>query len=224
MATNTQTFVFDAYGTLLDVNAAVKKEIASFGETGEAFAGLWRTRQLEYCWTRTLMNRYANFWAVTEEALDYALRSFNLDQDRKLRERLLKSYFELSAHPDARDALRLLKAKGARLAVLSNGTNDMLQAALEAGGLLEYMDAVLSVDDLKIYKPDPRVYQYVCDRLDVTPEKVVFVSSNSWDLAGGSSFGFKVARINRTGGAREYEFADFHSEHRSLVELAELAQ
>ncbi|GAB2878378.1 haloacid dehalogenase type II [Paraburkholderia jirisanensis] len=222
MSQQIEAFVFDAYGTLLDVNAAVAKNVSSFGEKGDAFAALWRARQLEYSWTRALMNRYADFWTATEEALLFTLRTFKLDKDEALRSRLLKSYFELGAHPDALDALTRLKATGVKLAVLSNGTNEMVRAALKAGGLLAFMDAVLSVDDLKLYKPDPRVYQYACDRLEVTPERVVFVSCNSWDLAGAASFGFRSARINRTDGPPEYEFAPLYSEHRSLGELPAL--
>ncbi|HVE10436.1 MAG TPA: haloacid dehalogenase type II [Paraburkholderia sp.] len=222
MASQIEAFVFDAYGTLLDVNAAVAKHVSAFGERGDAFAALWRARQLEYSWTRALMNRYADFWTLTEDALLFALRTFGLDHDEALRQKLLKAYFELGAHPDALDALTRLKATGVKLAVLSNGTNEMVRAALQAGGLLEFMDAVLSVDDLKLYKPDPRVYQYACDRLEVTPDQVVFVSCNNWDLAGAASFGFRSARINRTGAPPEYEFASLASEHRSLGELPSL--
>jgi 2-haloacid dehalogenase len=222
MSDGIRAFVFDAYGTLLDVNAAVKRNAVSVGDKADAFAAMWRARQLEYCWTRTMMNRYEDFWAVTEEALVYTLRTFGLDRDSDLKERLLSAYFVLDAHPDAREALTRLKAAQVKISVLSNGTNQMIKAALEAGGLLEFMDAALSVDDLKVYKPDPRVYQYACDTLNVKPDEVVFVSSNTWDLAGASSFGFKAARINRTQSPPEYEFAKLHSEHRSLVELATL--
>jgi 2-haloacid dehalogenase len=222
MSDDIRAFVFDAYGTLLDVNAAVKRNMSSFGDTGDAVAAMWRSRQLEYSWTRMLMGRYADFWTLTEDALSFALRTFKLDHDKQLKERLLKSYFVLDAHPDAREALTRLKESEVRISVLSNGTNQMVRAALEAGGLLELIDEVLTVDELKIYKPDPRVYQYACDTLNVKPNQVVFVSSNSWDLAGASSFGFRAARINRSGAAREYEFASLHSEHRSLVELATL--
>jgi 2-haloacid dehalogenase len=217
-----EAFVFDAYGTLLDVNAAVARNVSSFGERGDAFAALWRARQLEYSWTRSLMNRYADFWTATEDALLFSLRTFGLEHDEALRQRLLKSYFELDAHPDALDALTRLKATGVKLAVLSNGTHEMVSAALKAGGLLQWMDAVLSVDDLKIYKPDPRVYQYACERLQVRPDQAIFVSCNSWDLAGAASYGFRAARINRTAAPPEYEFAPLASEHRSLAELPSL--
>jgi 2-haloacid dehalogenase len=222
MSDGIRAFVFDAYGTLLDVNAAVKRNAASMGEKADAFAAMWRSRQLEYCWTRTMMNRYEDFWTVTEEALVYTLRTFRLDHDEDLKARLLSAYFVLDAHPEARQALARLKDSQVKISVLSNGTNQMIKAALEAGGLLEFIDAALSVDDLKVYKPDPRVYQYACDTLNVKPSQVVFVSSNAWDLAGASSFGFKAARINRSQLPPEYEFAGLHSEHRSLVELATL--
>jgi 2-haloacid dehalogenase len=222
MSDSIRAFVFDAYGTLLDVNAAVKRNGASLGDKADAFAAMWRARQLEYCWTRTMMNRYEDFWTVTEEALVYTLRTFRFDHDKELKERLLSAYFVLDAHPDARDALTRLKDSQVKISVLSNGTNQMIKAALEAGGLLEFIDVALSVDDLKIYKPDPRVYQYACDTLNVKPAEVVFVSSNTWDLAGAASFGFKAARINRTQAAPEYEYVKLHSEHRSLGELVTL--
>jgi 2-haloacid dehalogenase len=168
------------------------------------------------------MNRYADFWVATEEALLFTLRTFGLDHDKELKERLLRAYFVLDAHPDARDALIKLKDSHVKISVLSNGTNQMVTAALDAGGLLEFIDVVMSVDDLKIYKPDPRVYQYACDTLNVKPSEVMFVSCNSWDLAGASTFGFKAARINRKHSAPEYEFARLHSEHRSLGELVTL--
>jgi 2-haloacid dehalogenase len=214
--------VFDAYGTLFDVNSAVSRNAREVGNSAEAVSALWRQRQLEYSWTRTLMGRYADFWEITGESLDFALKSYNLEDRVGLKERLMGAYLELSAYPDAGQTLRNLKAMGLKVAILSNGTNSMLDAALNASGLSTLLDACLSVDELKVYKPDPRVYQLACDRLGVSPEQVCFVSSNAWDLGGASAFGFNVVRINRQMAPLEYGFAPLREQLRSLAELPAL--
>ena len=211
--------VFDAYGTLLDVNAAVLDNASSVGDRAGALAATWRGRQLEYSWTRALMDRYADFWEITQAALDYTLRLYCLEHDEALRESLLQSYFSLRAHGDSLPALKAIAESGVAIAVLSNGTNDMLESALKAGGLRNHIGKVLSVDGLKTYKPDPKVYQYACDCLDVAAENILFVSCNLWDLAGASSFGFQTARVNRDGGPVEYEFAQLGVVLTSLTEL-----
>jgi 2-haloacid dehalogenase len=215
-----RTCVFDAYGTLLDVHAAVMKNAADVGECAEALSALWRQRQLEYSWTRTLMGRYVNFWKLTEEALTFALRTYKVETRAGLKERLLRAYFELDAYPDASSTLQTLKAQGYETAVLSNGSYDMLQAALSASNLTTLVDECLSVDELQVYKPDPRVYQFTCDRLNVRPREVCFVSSNAWDLAGAGAFGFLTVRINRLGSPLEYEFSPLRHQLKSLSELS----
>jgi 2-haloacid dehalogenase len=214
--------VFDAYGTLLDINSAIAQNSASIVENVDALAALWRQRQLEYTWTRSLMKRYADFWELTEAALEYALSTLGLAGRAGLRDSLMNSYLKLAAYPDVAETLRELRSLGVATAILSNGTPKMLQEALRANNLTTYIDACLSVDELKIYKPDPRVYQLVCDQLGVSAQQVWFVSSNAWDVAGAASFGFNAVWINRQNYAREYHFAPIHSELRSLSEISAL--
>jgi len=211
--------VFDAYGTLLDINSAVSRNSAPVGEVADALSSLWRQRQLEYTWTRSLMNRYADFWEITKDALEYALESFHLDHHDGLKESLMASYLQLAAYPDVFDTLQKIKSLGLITAVLSNGTPHMLREALQANHLSTYFDACLSVDELKVYKPHPRVYELACNRLGVSAEQVCFISANAWDLAGAASFGFNTVRINRDDLAREYEFAALHSQQRSLNDV-----
>jgi 2-haloacid dehalogenase len=221
MLESVRACVFDAYGTLLDIHSAVSQNSASVGEVADAFSSLWRQRQLEYTWTRSLMNQYADFWELTKDALEYALERFRLHDDG-LKESLMNSYLELAAYPDAADTLQKIRSMGRITAVLSNGTPHMLREALQANHLSTYFDACLSVDELKVYKPDPRVYELACNRLGVLPQQVCFVSANAWDLAGAASFGFNTVWINRDTLAREYKFASLHSEQRSLSEVPAL--
>jgi 2-haloacid dehalogenase len=219
MLDSIRTCVFDAYGTLLDVNSAVTSNAAAVGATSDPLAALWRQRQLEYTWTRSLMKRYTDFWAITEEALDYALETFSLQEKPGLKQALMKSFLELRAYPDVAPALQQIKTLGFGTAVLSNGTLHMLLQAVEASDLLPYIDLCLSVHELKVYKPDPSVYQYACGRLGISPAQICFVSSNVWDLAGAASFGFRAVRLNRNNQPQEYKFAPGHDEIYSLTEL-----
>jgi 2-haloacid dehalogenase len=168
------------------------------------------------------MNRYADFWQVTEEALDFALKTHALNRDADLKNSLLQSYLSLTAYPDAAQTLAQIAALDLTIAILSNGTPHMLQEALRANQLQELIDPCLSVDEIKIYKPDPRVYQLACDRLDLSPAQICFISSNPWDLAGAASFGFKAVRINRQNSAEEYAFAATHAQVSTLAELPAL--
>lgn len=214
--------VFDAYGTLLDVHSAVMKNALKVGESAAALSNLWRQRQLEYSWTRSLMGTYVDFWQITVEALEFAMQTYKLEADDALKECLLNAYFELSAYPDTADTLKALKEQGYVTAIFSNGNDEMLQGAVRAGKLGHVLDACLSVDELKLYKPDPRVYQLVCDRLNVQKHEVCFVSSNAWDIAGAGSFGFKTVRINRQNGPLEYHFAPFVRQVQALADLPAL--
>jgi 2-haloacid dehalogenase len=211
-------FVFDAYGTLFDVHAA----IARCGEAGpEAgrLSEIWRTKQLEYSWTLTLAGHYTDFWALTERALDYALARVPA-VDKALKPKLLEAYFRLEAFPDARGALKALKAKGHRTGILSNGSPKMLAGAVEAAGIGGDLDAVLSVDALKMYKPRPEVYRLVTDHYRCRAGDVTFVSSNRWDVMAGTSVGFNAYWINR--GKLPDEYADFPPK-RVLSDLTSLA-
>ncbi|HYD70997.1 haloacid dehalogenase type II [Azospirillum sp.] len=190
--------VFDAYGTLLDVTAAARHCRADLGDSADALAAVWRAKQLEYTWVRTLMGAYADFWQVTGEALDYAL-DLHGRTDPALRAKLMELYFRLDAFPDAGPALEALRGRGLRTAILSNGSPPMLAGAVDSAKLRPLLDHVLSVDPLRLYKPHPSVYQLACDRLDLKPAEILFVSSNGWDAAGAGAFGFKVAWLNRAG-------------------------
>jgi 2-haloacid dehalogenase len=196
-------YVFDAYGTLFNVHAAIARHRAAAGVDAERFSEIWRTKQLEYTWTLTLAGHYVDFWALTERALDYTFARVP-SVDRALRPKLLDAYMKLDAFPDARAVLTELKARGARLAILSNGSPRMLGAAVEAAGIAGLLDAVLSVDAVRLYKPRPEVYALVTDALAIAPSDATFVSSNRWDVMGAASFGFKALWVNRTRAPDEY--------------------
>ena len=213
-------FIFDAYGTLFDVHAAIARHQQEMGPDAGRISAMWRTKQLEYSWTSTLAGHYADFWVLTERALDFALASFP-SANEALKPKLLDAYFRLDAFPDARAALKSLKAKGCRTGILSNGSPAMLKAAVDAARIGNNLDAVLSVDTLKMFKPRPEVYGLVtehfkCDRSDVT-----FVSSNRWDVMAGVSVGFRAIWINRSKLPDEY--ADF-APAQILTDLNSLAQ
>ncbi|MBI1207077.1 MAG: haloacid dehalogenase type II [Azospirillum sp.] len=195
---NIAACVFDAYGTLLDVNSAAQQCRADLGDQADALSQTWRVRQLEYSWLRSLMGRYADFWQITGEALDYAMAVHGIDNP-VLRARLMALYLNLTAYPDAPETLARLKRHGMKTAILSNGSPTMLTAAVDSARLRDSLDAVYSVDSLGIFKPHPSVYQMASDRLEVVPARILFVSSNGWDVAGAAAFGFRVAWINRSG-------------------------
>jgi len=202
----TPTFVFDAYGTLFDVHAAIGRHRAAAGPDADRFSDVWRTKQLEYTWTLTLSGQYFEFWTLTQRALDYTFARFP-SVDKALRPKLLDAYLKLEAFPDARDTLKSLKAKGLKTAILSNGSPHMLSPAVEAAKLGPDLDAVLSVDTVRMYKPRPEVYRLVTDHFGIAPADVVFVSSNRWDVMGAAQFGFRPAWINRANMPDEYERA-----------------
>ena len=198
-----RAFVFDAYGTLFDVHAAIGRHRAAAGPDADRFSEIWRSKQLEYTWTLTLAGHYIDFWTLTERALDFAFARFP-SVDRALRPKLLDAYWTLEAFADARAALGGLKARGLSTAILSNGSPKMLTAAVDAAGIGGELDAVLSVDTIRRYKPLPEVYALVTQRFGITPPEVVFVSSNRWDVMGAASFGFRTAWINRADAPEEY--------------------
>ena len=211
-------FVFDAYGTLFNVHAAIARFRAEAGPEADRMSETWRAKQLEYSWTLTLSGHYVDFWALTERALDYSLTRFP-SVDKALRPKLLEAYFQLGAFPDARAALRALKAKGHQTGILSNGSPNMLKGAVDAAGIGADLDAVLSVDVLKMFKPRPEVYALVTDRYKCKPADVTFVSSNRWDVMASVSVGFNGLWVNRSKMPDEY--FDFPP-RRELVDLNEL--
>jgi 2-haloacid dehalogenase len=196
-------YVFDAYGTLFDVHAAIARHRAAAGPDAERFSEIWRLKQLEYAWTLSLAGHYADFWTLTGRALDFAFDRVPT-VSRALRAKLLDAYLTLDAFTDAPATLTELKARGQRIAILSNGTPHMLEAAVQASGIAPLCDAVLSVDVVRMYKPRPEVYALVTDRFGVKPDEVAFVSSNRWDIMGAVSFGFRAVWVNRSQMPQEY--------------------
>jgi 2-haloacid dehalogenase len=193
---NIKACVFDAYGTLFDVHSAVGKYNERLGDVSDQVSSIWRSKQLEYTWLRSLMKKHADFWQVTQDALDYALDVFNIT-DKQLRSDLIHAYLELACYPEVPDTLVKLKDSGRQLAILSNGSPAMLEAVVKNNGLENLIQAILSVEMVGIFKPDPTVYQLAVDRLGVTAVEIVFMSSNAWDAVGATAFGLRVAWINR---------------------------
>ena len=209
--------VFDAYGTLFDVHAAVRRHAAAVGPAAERLSLLWRDKQLEYSWVHALMEDYVPFWELTRRALDFALRE--LDVDPVHAAPLLDAYRTLDAYPEVAAHLTALKGAGTTTAILSNGSPDMLAAAVASAGLETYLDHVLSVDAVRAFKTDRRTYALVTDALDLSPSGVTFHSSNRWDVAGAARFGFRTVWVNRAGRTDEYPG---HPPDRTVRSLAEL--
>ena len=213
-------FVFDAYGTLFDVHAAIARFRGQAGPEADRMSEIWRTKQLEYTWTLTLAGHYADFWTLTERALDYALARVP-SVDKALKPQLLDAYFKLDAFPDARAALRALKAQGHKTGILSNGSPAMLKGAVDAAGIAADLDGVLSVDVLKMFKPRPEVYRLVNEHYKCASGEVTFVSSNRWDVMAAVSVGFHGLWVNRSKMPDEY--LDFPPT-RTLADLSTLAE
>lgn len=195
------TCVFDAYGTLFDVGAAARIAAAEPGSEGwsahwPALAERWRQKQLQYTWLRALTGDHTDFWQVTQDGLDWALASLDLT-DPELRERLLALYWELDAYPEVPAMLAALKATGRQTAILSNGSPEMLEGAVGSAGIGDVLDAVLSVEEVGVFKPARAVYDMVGARFGVAPGQVLFVSSNGWDAASAAAYGFRTAWVNR---------------------------
>ena len=217
-----KAYVFDAYGTLFDVHAAIGRHRGAVEPDAERFSELWRVKQLEYSWTLSLMGRYESFWKLTEQALDFAFARFP-QVDRKLKAALLDAYFTLDAYPDARPALERLKAGGRATAILSNGSTDMLAAAVKGAKLDDVLDHVLSVDAVRVFKPPRKVYDLAIDALGVKAGEIAFVSSNRWDVAGAAQAGLKPIWVNRAGNPDEYLDLAPVAVIRSLAEVAGLS-
>lgn len=194
--------VFDAYGTLFDVNAAAARCAAALGEKWQPLAELWRAKQLQYSWLRSLMGRHVPFWQVTQDALDYALASLEVNDDR-LRLDLLELYFRLDAYPEVREMLTALKDAGLKTAILSNGSPDMLAAAVDNAGIGGLLDDVISVESVGIFKPHPSVYELPGKAFGLAAGEMSFQSSNAWDAHAAKAFGFNVVWVNRFGQAEE---------------------
>lgn len=188
--------VFDAYGTLFDVHSAVGRHREALGPAAHRLSTLWRTKQLEYTWLRSLMGHHADFWQVTGEALDYAFDAVGLSNP-PLRQQLMEAYLRLDAYPEVAEVLTTLRDRGLERAILSNGTPAMLAAAVSHAGIGALVPQIYSVEQVGVYKPHPRVYRLAADALELSPPKIVFLSSNAWDAAGAAAFGFTTVWVNR---------------------------
>ncbi|MGH6816181.1 MAG: haloacid dehalogenase type II [Hyphomicrobiaceae bacterium] len=196
-------FVFDAYGTLFDVHSAALRHKAALGPSWDRFSQLWRTKHLEYTWIYAQTGRHATFRRLAELSLDYAIASVG-GIPAGLREQLLADYRTLAAYPEVAEVLAALKSKGATLAILTNGDPDLIEAAVASAGLTGLFEALVTVHEAGVFKPNPKVYRLVSDRFRVAPSDIRFQSSNRWDVAGAKAFGMRAVWINRTGAPDEY--------------------
>ncbi len=210
--------VFDAYGTLVDFESGIRHIQDKLGDKADALSNLWREKQLQYTWLRSLMGLHEDFWHLTGDALDHAMDALDME-DPAIRAELMQLYLQLKAYPDVAEGLRPVKQANMRTAILSNGSPTMLAAVVNSAGLHAYIDTVLSVEEVGVFKPHPSVYQLVLDRMAVDRENVCFLSANAWDAHGAANFGFKVLWINRAGRARERLPGTPVGEIASLAEL-----
>ena len=213
--------VFDAYGTLFDVHSAVGKHRHRLGDMADQVSMLWRTKQLEYTWLRSLMGHHADFWQVTQDALDFAFDMHGIN-DSDLHRDLMGAYLKLDCYPEVPEALSRLKSRGFKLAILSNGTPCMLEAAVRNSSIEKSIEKIFSIEEVGIFKPNPQVYQIAVDGLGLNPDEIVFQSSNAWDVSGASAFGFKVAWVNRFGQSKERLPGLPDVEIGTLIELPDL--
>ena len=190
-----KAIVFDAYGTLFDVNSAAEKCKSKIGDKWESFANFWRTTQLEYTWLRSLMKRHKDFWRVTEDSLDKSMKAFKIDSSMK--NELLNLYKVLSPYPEVKEVLKKLKVKEYKLSILSNGTPALLSELVKSSNLENIFDDLFSVEEVRIYKPDSKVYDMPIKKYQIKPEEVAFLSSNTWDVSGGGNYGYNAIWVNR---------------------------
>ncbi len=192
---NIKAIIFDAYGTLFDVNSAAEKCKDKIGHKWENFSNYWRTTQLEYTWLRSLMNRYKDFWKITEDSLDKSMKVFNIDIS--MRNELLNLYKKLSPYPEVKKVLNNLKEKNYKIAILSNGTPSLLNELVLSNNLDNVFDDIFSIEEVKIYKPDSKVYNIPIKKYQINKNEVAFLSSNTWDVSGGGNFGYNSIWVNR---------------------------
>lgn len=216
-----QACVFDAYGTLLDVNAAAMRCQDDLGEKAGTLSALWRSKQLQYTWLSSLMGRHRDFYELTELSLDYAMETLEFD-DTELKKKLMALYEVLDAYPEVPEMLGALKDAGMKTAILSNGSPKMLATATQAAKIDHILNDIISIEDAGIYKPSPSVYQLAVDSLGVAKEHICFVSSNGWDATGAAAFGFQVAWVNRSGLVAEKLGCDPKAIINDLTGLAEM--
>ena len=192
---STKAIVFDAYGTLFDVNSAAENCKGKIGDKWESFANFWRTTQLEYTWLRSLMKRHKDFWNITEESLDKSMKVFNIDN--AMRNELLNLYKKLSTYPEVKEVLDNLKKKNYKLSILSNGTPALLNELIKSNNLENIFDNIFSIEEVGVYKPDSKVYEMPIKKYKINSDEIVFLSANTWDVSGGGNYGYKSIWVNR---------------------------
>jgi len=215
-----KAIVFDAYGTLFDVNSAAKKCKGKIGDKWEGFANFWRSTQLEYTWLRSLMKRHKDFWQVTEDSLDKSMKTFKIDGSMK--DELLNLYKVLSPYPEVKEVLKKLKKKKYRLAILSNGTPALLNKLVKSNNLENIFDDLFSVEEVGIYKPDPKVYDMPIKKYQINPDEVAFLSANTWDVSGGGNYGYNAVWINRNNNIFDNLDYEPKNEIKNLKQLIEI--
>ena len=192
---NVKAIIFDAYGTLFDVNSAAEKCKDKIGDKWESFANFWRTTQLEYTWLRSLMKRHKDFWQVTEDSLDKSMNAFNID--KSIRNELLDLYKILNTFSEVKDVLNKLKRKNYKLAILSNGTPALLNELVKSNNLENIFDDIFSIEEVGIYKPDSKVYDIPVKKYQIQKNQVAFLSANTWDVSGSGNYGYNAIWVNR---------------------------
>ena len=217
MMKNTKAIIFDAYGTLFDVNSAAEKCKDKIGDKWEGFANYWRTTQLEYTWLRSLMKRHNDFWQITEDSLEKSMKKFNINNN--MRNELLNLYKVLSTFSEVKETLQNLKEKNFKLAILSNGTPELLDHLVSTNNLENIFDDIFSIEEVKIYKPDSRVYDLPIKKFKFRKDEIVFLSANTWDVSGAGNYGFNSIWVNRSNNI--FDSLDFKPkiEIKSLNEL-----
>ena len=215
-----KAIVFDAYGTLFDVNSAAEKCKVKIGDKWEDFANFWRTTQLEYTWLRSLMKKHKNFWHVTEDSLDKSMKAFKIDSSMK--SELLNLYKVLSPYPEVKEVLKTLKEKEYRLAVLSNGTPALLNELVKSNDLENIFDDLFSVEEVRIYKPDSKVYDMPIKKYQIKPDEVAFLSANTWDVSGGGNYGYNAIWVNRNNNIFDNLDYEPKNEIKNLKQLIEV--
>tara|TARA_B100001057_G_scaffold128111_1_gene127172 strand:+ start:907 stop:1569 length:663 start_codon:yes stop_codon:yes gene_type:complete len=215
-----KVIIFDAYGTLFDVNSAAEKCKEKIGDKWEGFANYWRTTQLEYTWLRSLMKKHENFWQVTEDSLDKSLLAFKINPS--MRSELLNLYKILNTFPEVKEVLKCLKQKKFKLSILSNGTPDLLNELVKSNNLEKIFDDIFSIEDVGIYKPDAKVYDMPIKKYNIAKNEIVFLSANTWDVSGAGNFGFNAIWVNRNNNI--FDKLDYipHNEIKNLKELLKL--
>ena len=215
-----KAIVFDAYGTLFDVNSAAEKCKNKIGSKWESFANFWRTTQLEYTWLRSLMKKHKDFWQVTEDSLDKSMKVFNIESN--LKNELLNLYKILSPYPEVKNVLKNLKEKKLKLSILSNGTPELLEELVKSNNLNNLFDDLFSVEEVRIYKPNSKVYDLPIKKYKIKPEEIIFLSANTWDVSGGGNYGYNSVWVNRN--KSYFDNLDYHPKNEigNLTQLLDI--